>query len=216
MGGVNDNYFLAAISAISEDEERFEKLFYTQELNDQGIYAMRFFIKGVPVTYIVDDYLPFTLSDDGTNFDLSFAQMSDEGGFWTPILEKAWAKLNGNYEHIFTGHISEAFKTLLGVPTEEFVMTEQSIDDVWAIVSAASANGYIIGADSWGTGDDQQLNDFGILLSHSYVILGAYEATTDDGDTVQLIQLRDPWESTTSYYGPYNNSDEVWTDDLIA
>ena len=83
---------------------------------------MRFFIKGMPMTYVVDDYLAFTDNDDNS-FSTAFADISSQGGFWPSILEKAWAKLNGNYELAFTGHVGEALKVLTGAPTEEFTLT---------------------------------------------------------------------------------------------
>lgn len=36
---------------------------------------------------------------------------------WVLLLEKAWAKLNGNYENIERGYNSEALRDLTGAPT---------------------------------------------------------------------------------------------------
>ncbi len=213
-GALNDCYFLAALSAVSEDSDRLQSMFLTDELNDQGIQAVRLFIKGIPTTYVVDDYLPFLDNGDGT-FSTAFSGISSEGGFWSPILEKAWAKLNGNYELAFTGQVGEALKVLTGAPTQTYVMTEQSTDDAWYILSDALDNAYIVAADTWGTGDDQQENDFGMLLSHSYTVLGAYEVTDGD-DTYQLLQMRDPWTTEATYTGAFNNSDALWTDELMS
>jgi hypothetical protein len=49
---------------------------------------------GVPFTMVIDDYLPF--NELGEN---NFAY-SGNMNFWVPLVEKAYAKLNGNYQHI--------------------------------------------------------------------------------------------------------------------
>ena len=53
------------------------------------------------------------------------------------------------------------------------------------------------------------------MLSHSYVVLGSYEMVSGD-QTIQILQLRDPWELESQYTGPWNVNDEAWTTDLAA
>jgi hypothetical protein len=49
-------------------------------------------VKGV---IVVDDYLPFK-----NNNSTWYANRASDLGLWVPFLEKAWAKVNGNYEKI--------------------------------------------------------------------------------------------------------------------
>lgn len=86
-----------------------EKVFLnkTRDLNPQGVYGVNFWTLGVPHTVIVDDYLPLVKSYDGTYKSL-FSKVAADGSLWTVILEKAFAKYHGNYEHIEGGDASLA------------------------------------------------------------------------------------------------------------
>jgi hypothetical protein len=57
--------------------------------------VIRLFIRGKPWIIAVDNFLPFK------KFEISdvpvFTTQGPTGSFWAPILEKAWAKVLGNY-----------------------------------------------------------------------------------------------------------------------
>jgi len=75
-------------------------MFQTQVLNTAGVYALQMYIMGIPVTVTVDEYLPFLYkSEDG----LIYGRRAVDYGLWNPILEKAAAKLFGNYEMLSGG-----------------------------------------------------------------------------------------------------------------
>ena len=73
-----------------------EKVFLNKNntLDSEGIYAVRFYTLGVPHHVVIDDYLP--LSNGAT----MFSSPGYDGSIWTAILEKAFAKYHGNYNHI--------------------------------------------------------------------------------------------------------------------
>jgi hypothetical protein len=66
---------------------------------------MNFYIKGEFSVVLVDDYLPFNKNKT----TLIYARTALDGGFWVAFIEKAWAKVNGNYEAIISGAPSEVF-----------------------------------------------------------------------------------------------------------
>ena len=57
--------------------------------------------------------------------------MSDEMAFWVPLIEKAFAKRYGNYEHIVGGVPSEAFKTLTGSPSLMYEHSDVNVETLW-------------------------------------------------------------------------------------
>ena len=49
-----------------------------------------------------------------------FARFGLDNSMWGPLIEKAWAKVNGNYEAINTGLGLEAFAFLTNTPSRYY------------------------------------------------------------------------------------------------
>jgi len=60
---------------------------------------------------IVDDFLP-VINGSRT----VFSKLGPDSALWVPILEKAFAKYQGNYENIVGGDPRWAVRTLTGAP----------------------------------------------------------------------------------------------------
>lgn len=58
---------------------------------------MKPWIGGAPTIMTIDDNVPFY------NNNLLFDMRPSDGSLWAVLLEKAWAKINGNYENINYG-----------------------------------------------------------------------------------------------------------------
>ena len=79
------------MAAMSEYPELAKNIFLTQEKNDVGIYAVKFYIRGKPWVVTVDDDV--MMYSNAPNFAL----IGDNDALWVPILQKAWAKVKGTY-----------------------------------------------------------------------------------------------------------------------
>lgn len=77
---------------------------------------------GKPTVVVVDDYLPFD-SYGRTLYD----HESADKAIWGPLMEKVWAKVNGNYDNIVGGNSQEAFGLLLGAPSIYYSNTGSAI-----------------------------------------------------------------------------------------
>ena len=82
-------------------------MFLTDEMNQPGIYAFRFYIMGKPWVVTIDDYLPF-IEDPLTGQPKLFLGRTGSrdvqpGALWSVLLEKAWAKLKGSYTNANIG-----------------------------------------------------------------------------------------------------------------
>ena len=98
---LGDCYFIAGISAMAEYSERLKKAFVIKEMNKSGILAFNMWVKGIPVVVTIDDVLPFeSVSGISKPF---FSDIGLNGALWGPLLEKVWAKINGNYERTAAG-----------------------------------------------------------------------------------------------------------------
>lgn len=72
---------------------------------------MNFFINGECTDVIVDDFIPC----DPTTGMPAFSKCHG-CEIWVILLEKAWAKINGNYDKTKYGLSSTAFVFLTGLP----------------------------------------------------------------------------------------------------
>ena len=55
QGLSGDCWLHAAASAIASDPQRVKDMFLTHHLNSAGVYAMKLYVLGVPVTVTVDE-----------------------------------------------------------------------------------------------------------------------------------------------------------------
>lgn len=129
---------------------------------------------------------------------------------WGPILEKAWAKIKGNYAQANGGFVVSGLRSLTGVPTFTYYVSTAgfSADETFTLLKAADEVDYPMGAGT-AAGSDTNFNDCGIAYSHAYSILGAFTMGSHE-----MILLRNPW-GLTHYSGTWNKDDINWTDTLV-
>ena len=65
-----------------------------------------------------------------------------------PILEKAYAKVFGNYEIIGFGWMSESARVLTGAPSYRFRSSKYTPATLYETLSNAETNGYVLTAAS--------------------------------------------------------------------
>ena len=93
---------LAAFAGLANvaNGDFIKDAFKTQTDNDNHVYVTRWLINGKPRFVAVDDWVP------GSSKRPAFAGMSVDGDFWAAILEKAWAKIHGNYMAAESGWVN--------------------------------------------------------------------------------------------------------------
>jgi hypothetical protein len=98
---------------------------------------------------VVDDRVPCRDNGDGT-FRPAFSRATSD--IWVPLLEKAWAKLNGSYEDSVSGNPADALQCLTGAPTRCFSHSETSkdLEAFWAKIKLSDGRRYIIAAGTKG------------------------------------------------------------------
>ena len=94
-----------------KNQDKFKDLFVYEQLNDQRVYGVDFWNLGVPVTVVIDDYIP-TYSWGVAALE----SVSDNKGLWPIFLEKAFGKFHGNYDATSGGQPSEAVTSMTGYP----------------------------------------------------------------------------------------------------
>lgn len=154
---------------------------------------MSIYVRGIPFTYYIDDYIPFNQYKKP-----AFAAIATDGSLWPMLMEKMWAKLNGNYEITVGGGTDELFSFIAGIPVKSYSNTGSEVNKVGAnaynLIKPAADKGYVIaaGVSGCGANGDADATSQGLICGHAYSIHGAY-TVTDNGASVQLIEIRNPW-----------------------
>ena len=172
---------MAGASAVAEVPGRIERIFLNNSnaLSKTGIYGINIYALGVPLTILIDDYLPVKEFND----NLFFGKAGKDDSVWGSLLEKAFAKLHGNYDHIEGGNPVKSARTITGAPyTMHFNYSGQyfgypnlNVDELWELLKLHDGNDEIIQAGTPGNGDDSVKSEVGIANSHAYTVLGLQE-----------------------------------------
>jgi hypothetical protein len=195
QGALGDCYFLSAIATVASKPKLIENIF-PAALPDKGIYTVKLYHEGGFKTVVVDDYFPVD-----TNESLMFAHPDEwatkklANSAWVMILEKGYAKLNGNYANIGEGGYEDVAMGVLtgGIPDRISDINKASDGQkTWETLKSLYNNGHLLGAGSHA-GSDTTTSDLGIVQGHAYSILQVREV-----DEFKLMQLRNPWVSPTT------------------
>lgn len=103
---------------MAEWPERIRQIFVVQEANEAGIYAVYYYVMGVKVKIILDDYLPISFGHHP-----AFSQ-THGSELWVCLAEKAFAKLLGNYEAVIGGDPTMAMNLISGAPSIRQIHSE--------------------------------------------------------------------------------------------
>jgi hypothetical protein len=89
------------------------------------------------------------------------------GAMWGPIIEKAWAKVIGNYELADGGYLENGIRFFTGAPVFTYwndeISDQTDADALWALLSEADDAGYIMGASVYTTDYYSDTNACGIV-----------------------------------------------------
>lgn len=142
----------------------------------------RFYKNSEWLYVITDDRLPCNNDDE-----LFFAKSKTPNRFWASIIEKAYAKLHGNYYNLNFGFPEDAFNDLTGLPSNRYTM-RRSIEAkipsdlkerLWRKMRQVYLSGFMMSCNNNLTGKMQPLmldrKPSGLFSCHAYSIEDVYE-----------------------------------------
>jgi hypothetical protein len=152
---------------------------------------------------------------DESDATLVFASHSKDGrSIWGAVLEKAWAKMKGNYILANDGVSVNAIRALTGAPTFIIDPAELTADQLWVVLTANDAKGYIMSADTAGTTNTAR-NTCGLTQSHAFSIITTFEMTDVSNIVHRMLLMRNPW-GLNQYTWKWRASDPNWTAALVG
>lgn len=203
QGGLADCYFVAAVAAVAEKNPNLIQ--EAMRENADGTVTFRFFkpstdAYGRPVMQphfeTVDRLLP--APRDGK---LPFGRSSEHEA-WFPLMEKAYAQMNGGYQAIGAGGSpSSALEALTGVPARYTAIDKASPSATFQTIKDQLESGKFLVASTPASGrkpglittllDAFMATKRGIVPWHAYSVLGVEEHRGR-----QFVLLRNPWANT--------------------
>jgi hypothetical protein len=210
QSSLGDCYFLSSISVINESI--LQDLFVTKTINEQGLYLVNFYIRGRKWIMSVDDEFLFEKKYD----NLRFSKYRPESNtLWVPIIEKAFAKLRGNYDNVIAGNPANALRMLTGVPVYDFPTANTTLESTWFHLQHGTKMSFPMTALTH-VADWKRDIHCGVTENHAYSILTSFELSLNDGQKFRLLMMRNP-RSEVNYYGRFNAYDQFdWDEYTLA
>ncbi|KAF5362355.1 hypothetical protein D9756_002799 [Leucocoprinus leucothites] len=237
QGALGDCWFLSALSTASTSEHLIEKCCVARD-EKVGVYGFVFFKNGSWVSVIIDDLLfvkvpkfeelssaeQLLFHNDKKKYNktarkggknLYFARSGTENETWVPLIEKAYAKLHGDYSSLSGGRAAEAIEDLTG-GVSSMLRTKDILDTdrFWEEELLHANDDRLFGAgygplDTSRIGSDESIKVEGLIGGHAYSILKAIEV-----EGKRFLILRNPW-GKSEWSGPWSDGSKEWTPEWL-
>ena len=205
QGSLGDCYFLSVIGSLCNNIKLIEKLFYSLKKSKNNQYGINFYINGKWKLILIDDYFPAR----NTSFKKFSFSYSSNKEIWVPLLEKAWAKINGCYAKIGTGGLPNEVYDLCSEAYNEYILIKnKNKEKLWQEIFEGEKKNYLMTVGTTKNTNNFKLEKIGLTPGHAYTVLGILEINKE-----KVIKLRNPW-GNFEFSGDWSDYSSKWTEEL--
>ena len=194
------------LSILQDSREAIIKWFTTNSVNSWGIYKLVVHVDGSPWNIVIDDYVPYF----ETSFSPAFIGTKSKN-IWALLLEKAWAKVCGNYRNAYSKNSSDFLSFLTPYPVKVQLHKKFSEDKqvfLWNYLQTAFSNQYWITTEA--IDDQEKWKDIGIIPNNVYMWKEWFQFSSDK-NTIRLILVKNS-SSKLLWKGEWNNDSSKWNE----
>lgn len=204
QGKLGDCYLIGVLSSLARKPELIKSIFKTKSMNPYGFYEIYYYEGTERKIMFVDDYIPYDTKEKKPYF-----ARANGNELWCILLEKALAKYENGYSNIHCGNSMCAFQFFTGACSRWVKSINYSI---WDDLLYAAKNNHLMVCGSKGE-DHSIQNDMGIFNQHCYSLLDVREYIYENGTSLKLLKLRNPW-GYGEYKGDFSDNSNLWTEEL--
>ncbi|KAK3683453.1 hypothetical protein B0T22DRAFT_483314 [Podospora appendiculata] len=235
QGACGDCWWLAAVATVANRRDLMEKICVARD-EEVGVYGFVFYRDGEWISTVVDDNLWVGVPDFDYGEDtydstgkkardykkrwqtgseaLYFAKCEDQNETWLPLLEKAFAKVHGDYEAIAGGWPGQGVEDLTG-GVSTTIVSDRVLrrDRLWKELVNDDGD-FVFSCSAFGSGGAEVKG--GLQTGHAYSIIKAREEFDEKGNRFRLVQVRNPWGQRAhaalgEWNGPWSDGSKEWT-----
>ncbi|KRX00415.1 hypothetical protein PPERSA_03636 [Pseudocohnilembus persalinus] len=204
QGALGDCYLLSSLSALAEHQSQnlISRLFEIKNVNQTGVYGVWLCIMGEWQLVTLDDFFPCTVYRNPAYSKANGPEL------WVLLIEKAYAKVYGNYKKIEAGLTGNAVRDLTG--SSYIYLDNEDVDATWKMICEYDNNQNILTAGSQSdTRGVEFIKDNGVVSGHAYSILDHAVVQDNEGNECRILKLRNPWGSH-EWTGKFSDNSEAW------
>ena len=220
QGEISDCWFLASLAHLADDDEAFHRVVPGDQSFSRGKYCgmfrFRFFRFGEWVEIVVDDRLPTR------NGKLIYLKAKEDNEFWSPLLEKAYAKFYGSYKALeggktiesavdFTGGVPERIDiSNLKMRNKELLdlMTKADSNNAFMFCSLSVSYTFSLCVSEILFSQKSRYKDeaerLGLQARHAYTIT-KLTVVSSRNDSIPLIRMRNPRRDAKEWRGAWSD-----------
>ncbi|XP_041356011.1 calpain-5-like isoform X2 [Gigantopelta aegis] len=224
QGELGNTWFVTACSSLALEPKLWRIVVANhkeQEWDEKnqyaGIFHFVFWRYGSWTDVVIDDRLPTK------NGKLVFCHSQSRNEFWSALLEKAYAKLYGDYESLTYGYVADALVDFTGGVSEKLMISDMMLDLhenrnalFGKLQEAIELKAFINCSIHCAPEMVGQESEHGLIFGKGYNVTDIKLVNVSRSlqgavgtDKLMLVRLFNPW-GTREWTGPWSDSSPEW------